>query len=158
MDPKAAFKARLDEAVQTAGFESRVAFAIKIGAGDNAKQVAQQWVDRQRVPEKYRAAMGALGVSIDYVNGEGGSVADVRLLASQSAGLDIAKLTDLLGTVEAAAEKAGVRIAPRVKARLVATLYADQEASAAASAQAVQQALIGILATMETSDEPTAAR
>lgn len=77
---------------------------------------------------------------------------------SQSTGLDVGKLADLLGTVEAAVEKARIKLPPMVKARLVATLYADKEASAAASAQAVQAALVGILATMETNDEPTAAR
>lgn len=77
---------------------------------------------------------------------------------SQYGGLDIAKLADLLGTVEAAVAEARIKLPPVVKARLVTTLYADKEASAAASAQAVQAALIGILATMETSYEPDAAR
>lgn len=155
MDKKAGFKRRLDEVARAAGFESRVAFATAIGAGENAKQVAQQWVDRQKVPDKYRGAMEALGVSIDYVNGDS---PNIRFVASQSAGLDVGKLTDLLSTVEAAVEKAGVKVPARVRARLVATLYADEEASAAASAQAVHAALIGILATIETSDEPTPAR
>lgn len=77
---------------------------------------------------------------------------------SQPVGLDVGKLADLLGTVEAAVEKSGIKLAPRVKARLVSTLYVDKEASAAASAQAVQAALVGILATMETVDEPDASR
>lgn len=158
MDEKAAFKSRLDEAARAAGFESRVAFATAIGAGDNAKQVAQQWVDRQKVPEKYRAPMQRAGVSIDYVNGDGDSVIAPRASASQSAGLDVGKLADLLGTVEAAIEEAGVRVPPRVRARLVATLYVDEEASAAASAEKVGAALLGILATMETLHEPTSAR
>lgn len=76
---------------------------------------------------------------------------------SHPMGLDVGKLASLLATVESAVEQARIKLPPMVKARLVATLYADQGASAAASAQAVQSALVGILATMETSDEPDAA-
>lgn len=98
----------------------------------------------------------ALGVSVNWLEtGKGAKAAR----PSHSTGLDVGKLADLLGTVEAAVEEAGVRLPARVRARLVATLYADKEASAAASAQAVRAALIGILATMETTDdEPTSAR
>lgn len=77
---------------------------------------------------------------------------------SQRAGLDVAKLADLLSTLDSACEKARVRIPPRVRARLVASIYADEEASAASSPQAIQAALVGILSTMEISNEPDAAR
>ena len=99
------------------------------------------------------ATANVLGTTAEYLmTGRGGGAR-----ASQPMGLDVAKLADLLATVEAATGKAGVRLPPRVKARLVASLYADKEASAAASAQAVQAALVGILATMETANEPDAA-
>lgn len=81
-----------------------------------------------------------------------------RGAASQSAGLDVAKLADLLGSIEAALKKFRAELSPKKKARLVATLYADKEASAAASPEAVEAMLIGILATMEKSDEPDATR
>lgn len=110
---------------------------------------------RMQTTTKLRVIAEALGVSLQYLEtGEGPRTGP----ASQPVGLDVAKLTDLLATVEAATEKAGVRLPPRVKARLVASLYADREASAAASAQAVQAALVSILATMETTNEPDAAR
>jgi len=98
----------------------------------------------------------ALGVSVHWL--ETGKGPKVSKPPSQPAGLDVGKLTDLLGTVEAAIEEAGVRVPPRVRARLVATLYVDQEATAAASAEKVGAALLGILATMENLDEPTSAR
>lgn len=98
-----------------------------------------------------------LGVRVEWLETGKSPKVDPET-GSQSAGLDVGKLADLLGTVEAAVEKARIKLPPMVKARLVATLYADKEASAAASAQAVQAALVGILATMETNDEPTAAR
>jgi transcriptional regulator with XRE-family HTH domain len=102
----------------------------------------------------------ALGVSVRWLEtGKGAKAVPRPAPASHAAGLDVGKLADLLATVEAAVEKAGVTVPARVRARLVATLYADEEASAAASAQAVQAALVGILATMETStNEPTSAR
>lgn len=110
---------------------------------------------RMQTTTKLRVIAEALGVSLSYLEtGRGSREGE----PSQPVGLDIAKLTDLLETVEAAAEKAGVRLPPRVKARLVASLYGDKEASAAASAQAVQAALVSILATMETANEPNAPR
>lgn len=100
-----------------------------------------------------------LGVSVAWLEtGKGLKTARPAVAPSQDSGLDVGKLADLLGTVEAAVEKARLKLPPKVKARLVATLYADKEASVAASAEKVQAALVGILATMETDDEPTAAR
>lgn len=151
MDPKEAFKRRLKEAADEVGLGSRVALAAKIGAGENAKQVAQQWVERLTVPEKYRQALAKLRLSIDYINAGSGTVRESGRIESQSVGIDVEKLADLLETVEAAVTKSKRQIPPRTRARLVAALYTDEQASAAGSAQAVQAALASILATLEDS-------
>lgn len=151
MDPKEAFKRRLKEAAEEVGLGSRVALAAKIGAGDNAKQVAQQWVERLSVPEKYRKPLTKLLLSLDYINTGAGTVRESARIESQSVGIDVEKLTDLLETVEAAVAKSKRQVPTRTKARLVAALYANEQASAAGSAQAVQAALASILATLEDS-------
>lgn len=69
--------------------------------------------------------------------------------ASQPVGLDVAKLTSLLETVEAAVTQARKIVPARTKARIVAALYADEQASAAGSAEAVRATLASILATLE---------
>jgi len=74
MSEKSAFAARLDEAASLAGASNRTKFAEDLGVEENAKQVAQRWIDRMKVPEKYRMAMLRRGVSIDYVNEGKGSV------------------------------------------------------------------------------------
>jgi hypothetical protein len=149
MESKTAFKTRLKEAATAAGFSSRAALASKIGAGENAKQVAQQWVDRENVPDKYRIPLAKLHLSIDYINTGLGGVRDISVPESQVLGIDVEKLSDLLETVEAAVAKSKRLVPPRTKARLVAALYVDEQASAAGSAQAVQAALASILATLE---------
>lgn len=66
------FSRRLQEAVDAIANGSRAAFAVGIGAGDNAKQVAQQWIARGKVPDKYRKLLSDKGISLDYINsGEG---------------------------------------------------------------------------------------
>lgn len=148
MDRKAIFKRRLDEAAREAGFESRVAFAIAIGAGDNAKQVAQQWVDRQKVPDKYRVPMEGAGVSIDYVNGDSQDVKPRHPRASQSTGLDADKLALVLGVVEGAIADSRKRVPTEFKARMIKRVYESQPTLNADSASAVQAALAGILETV----------
>ena len=68
---------------------------------------------------------------------------------SQSVGLDVAKLTSLIESLEIAIAKVGHPVAARTKARLLARLYSDDQASAASSAEALQAALASILATLE---------
>lgn len=89
MTQKDEFRGRLDAAVAAAGCRNRTDFATRLGAGENAKQLAQQWIDRLRIPEKYRMPMLQLGVSIDYVNDGDGQV-----LVSQPAGPDLDMIRD----------------------------------------------------------------
>lgn len=88
------------------------------------------------------------GVSIDDLVGRDLSMEGV-IPPSQAVGLDVAKLADLIETVEMAIERSGRRLPAKTKARLLAALYGDDQASAASSAQAVQAALASILATLE---------
>ncbi len=133
---------------------SRTALAAMTGVGYST--LAELERGGMQTTTKLRVIAEALGVQLSYLEtGKGGK----EPAASQPAGLDVAKLADLLGTVESAIASARVTVAPMVKARLVASLYADKEASAASSARAVQAALASILSTMEnTRHEPDASR
>ncbi len=68
---------------------------------------------------------------------------------SQSVGLDVGKLADLIETVEAAVAQSRRPLPARTKAKIIATLYSHDQAAAASSPQAVRVALASILASME---------
>lgn len=70
-------------------------------------------------------------------------------VASQPVGLDTAKLTSLIETVEAASAQTRKDVPARLKARLIATLYADNPELAASAPVAVQALLSSILSTVE---------
>jgi len=99
----------------------------------------------------YRTVAGLAafyGVSVDDLINRDLSMEGV-IGVSQPVGLEVAKLADLIETVEVAIERSGRRLPAKTKARLLAALYGDDQASAASSAQAVQAALASILATLE---------
>lgn len=87
------FKTRIDEAVRTAGLNSREALAARLGAGDNPKQTAGQWVARAAIPLKYAKPLAELGISIDYLNAGTGPLR-LAPASSQSTGLEIDMIRD----------------------------------------------------------------
>lgn len=82
-----------------------------------------------------------LGVSSHWLETGKGKKEPQLVDPSQSVGLDVTKLTDLIETLEAAAVQAGRDIPPRTKARVLASLYASN-----ASREAVVAALASIFA------------
>ena len=152
MEPWA--KRMQDRMAETGHTQADIARACGIQPGSVSGWFGQGKPTKMISGDNLVASAILLGTSAEYLmTGKG-----PRRASSQPVGLDVAKLNELLGTLEAAVEKARVRLPPRVKARLVASLYADQEASAASTPQAVESALIGILATMESTHEPDASR
>jgi len=75
MNDSHAFKQRLDAAVKAAGFNGRGAFAEHLGAkAETSKQTAQQWVSRSKLPDKYRKPLEDMGLSLDWVNDNVGTL------------------------------------------------------------------------------------
>lgn len=146
---------RLKQAMDDRGFEVDDLVAKNALSRAGVYQWLNDTVKRDKVrDETVQKLCKVLGIRRDWLMDGRGPMNAAS--SSHPVGLDVGKLASLLATVESAVEKARIKLPPMVKARLVATLYADQGASEAASAQAVQSALMGILATMETSDEPDA--
>lgn len=158
MNGQSDFGSRLDEAVAELRLTTRTELAQRLTDSDNATQVAGQWVQRSRMPAKYRKPLEDLGISIDYLNDAAGRLR-IAPRASQPVGLDVAKLAFLLEELEAALVEARQSLPPRTKARVVAALYADKEASAASSQENLRAMLRGIFVTREDeSFEPTTSR
>lgn len=113
---------------------------------NTSSQVINNWEARGISLKGANKVQAQLGISSTWIlSDEGPEVAP----ASQSMGLDVEKLADLLETVEDAIAMSRRQVPARTKARVVAALYADERVSAAGSAEAVSAVLAGILATLE---------
>lgn len=107
---------------------------------DTTSQAVNNWETRGISHQGAQKAQRVFGVNAAWILTGSGPVR----VSSQPVGLDVAKLADLIETVEASAIQARRDIPPRTKARILASLYASN-----ASREAVDAALVSIFATME---------
>lgn len=127
---------------------SQAAFARKIGKDKNQ---VNQWLGRAGrrnlsgdTARELERILGKPTGWMDQEHGAGLNDSAASAPASQSVGLDVPKLTELIETLEAATIQAQRDIPPRTKARILASLYASN-----ASREAVAAALVSIFATLE---------
>lgn len=119
-------------------------------AGVSAGRVSQWATNRGGVPpERASRVAQLLGVGPADVSLGWRRLRD-EFAASQPAGLDLAKLTSLLETLEAAIQKSGREVPANTKARLIVSMYADEQALST-STKVVEAELAKLIASMERS-------
>lgn len=129
--------------------EAEIQAKAAAAAGVGQPAISKIITGRVKDPS-YRTALGLaryFGVSVDDLLTRD-LERDGPSSASQPAGIDAAKLADLIETVEGAIADSGRTIPTRIKARLLARLYVEDRA-AGASAEAIQSLLTGILVSLE---------